>query len=171
MNVTVLRLGHRFSRDARISTHLALTARAFGAERIVYDVEDTAVRRSVDDITASWGGDFAVEFTKSWRKYVSGFDGVSVHLTMYGLPVGEIVPKVLKDNGNVLVIVGGAKVPSDVYGLVDYNVGVGSQPHSEVAALAVFLDRLFDGGELSKEFNGKIRVIPQKRGKKVVESD
>jgi len=34
--------------------------------------------------------------------------------------------------------------------------------------LAVFLDRLFEGQELSKEFEGaKIRIIPQTRGKKV----
>ena len=59
MSVTVLRLGHRFARDARISTHLALTARAFGADRIVYDVEDSSVKSSVDAICESWGGGFA----------------------------------------------------------------------------------------------------------------
>jgi tRNA (cytidine56-2'-O)-methyltransferase len=88
---------------------------------------------------------------------------------MYGLPIGEVLPK-LGDSSDKLVIVGGKKVLPEVYGLVDFNVAVGSQPHSEVAALAVFLDRLFEGGELLKEFNGRKKIIPQARGKKVVES-
>ena len=168
MSVTVLRMGHRFGRDARISTHLALTARAFGADAIVYDAKASDVKASVDKITASWGGDFSVEFTGKWRRFIEEFRGVKVHLTMYGLPIDDVVPKLC--GGEVLVIVGGAKVPSDVYGMVDYNVAVGSQPHSEVAALAVFLDRLFDGRGLSREFNGRKRIVPQARGKKVVES-
>ena len=39
-----------------------------------------------------------------------------------------------------VVVVGGTKVPSEVFHLSDYNISVGNQPHSEVAALAVFLD-------------------------------
>ena len=34
--IEVLRLGHRISRDKRISTHVALVARAFGASKIYY---------------------------------------------------------------------------------------------------------------------------------------
>ncbi|MDH5420053.1 MAG: tRNA (cytidine(56)-2'-O)-methyltransferase, partial [Candidatus Bathyarchaeota archaeon] len=35
----------------------------------------------------------------------------------------------------------------------------------------VFLDRFFEGRELSKEFEGaKIKIIPQVRGKKVVKA-
>jgi tRNA (cytidine56-2'-O)-methyltransferase len=168
MRVVVFRLGHRFSRDKRISTHLALTARAFGAESIVYDVRAVDVAESVDEITSAWGGDFKVESTDSWRRYIQEFNGVKVHLTMYGRPLDDVVPNL--GGGDVLVIVGGKKVPSEVYDLADYNVSVGSQPHSEVAALAVFLDRLFGGGELKKEFNGRKRIIPQERGKKLVES-
>lgn len=67
-----------------------------------------------------------------------------------------------------MIIVGGKKVPSDVYYLSDYNVAIGNQPHSEVAALAVFLDRLFDGKETEIEFKGKIKILPQERGKKVI---
>jgi tRNA (cytidine56-2'-O)-methyltransferase len=168
--ITVLRLGHRYSRDARISTHLALTARAFGADRIVYDVKASDVKESVDAISDSWGGDFKVEFTGSWKRFINGFEGVKVHLTMYGLPLEDIVPKIGGES-DYLIIVGGAKVPSDVYGMVDYNVAVGGQPHSEVAALAVFLDRLLDGCGLSRDFKGRKRIVPQACGKKVVESD
>ncbi|MFH0861493.1 MAG: tRNA (cytidine(56)-2'-O)-methyltransferase [Candidatus Altiarchaeota archaeon] len=168
--ITVLRLGHRFSRDARISTHLALTARAFGADRIVYDAKASGVKESVDAITSSFGGDFSVEFTSGWRRFIGGFDGTKVHLTMYGMPLPDVVADI-RPAKEVLLVVGGAKVPSDVYGMVDYNVAVGGQPHSEVAALAVFLDRFLDGSGLRKEFNGRKRIVPQLRGKKVIASD
>jgi tRNA (cytidine56-2'-O)-methyltransferase len=169
MTVTVLRLGHRFARDKRVSTHLALTARAFGAGRIVYDVKATDVKESVDEITSVWGGGFSVEFTDGWGEFIGDFNGVKVHLTMYGLPLDDVVPK-LEVGEDMLVIVGGKKVPSEVYDLVDYNVAVGHQPHSEVAALAVFLDHLFNRQELQREFDGKKRIMPQARGKKLVES-
>jgi tRNA (cytidine56-2'-O)-methyltransferase len=54
--------------------------------------------------------------------------------------------------------------------MVDYNVAVGGQPHSEVAALAVFLDRLSGGEALKRDFGGRLRVVPCERGKNVVES-
>jgi len=169
MKVTVLRLGHRFCRDARLSTHLALTARAFGADEIVFDVRDPDVWESVSEVNSSWGGGFAVKSSDDWRAYVRGFDGEIIHLTMYGLPLTDAIPKIDRSRKDKLVIVGGAKVPADVYEMVDYNIAVGSQPHSEVAALSVFLDRLFGGSELVKDFKGKKKIIPQARGKKVEE--
>ena len=36
MIIEVLRLSHRIRRDVRLSTHVALTARAFGASKIYY---------------------------------------------------------------------------------------------------------------------------------------
>jgi len=61
------------------------------------------------------------------------------------------------------------KVPTEVYQLADYNIGVTSQPHSEVAALAIFLHEYAEGKELEKEFgDAKIRIIPQAKTKKVV---
>jgi tRNA (cytidine56-2'-O)-methyltransferase len=45
---------------------------------------------------------------------------------------------------------------------------VGNQPHSECAALAIFLDRFFEGKPLANPFeNAKMTIIPQKRGKKI----
>jgi tRNA (cytidine56-2'-O)-methyltransferase len=166
--IEVLRLGHRFARDARISTHLGLTARAFGADRIVYDARASDVKESVEAIVKSWGGDFRVEYTDNPVKYMRGFDGSVFHLTMYGLPLGDVLSG-LDFSGDALVVVGGAKVPSEVYDIADYNVAVGGQPHSEVAALAVFLDR-FSGGEgIRRDFRGGKTVVPCARGKKVVE--
>ncbi len=56
--------------------------------------------------------------------------------------------------------------------MADINVAVSNQPHSEVAALAIFLDRLYKGEELNIMFgDSKIKVIPMERGKKVIRSD
>jgi tRNA (cytidine56-2'-O)-methyltransferase len=70
-----------------------------------------------------------------------------------------------------LVIVGSQKVPKEFYSpdVSDFNVAVGSQPHSEISSLAVFLDRFYEGKELAHEFEGaRMRIMPQKNGKKVV---
>ncbi len=170
MAVKVLRLGHRFARDHRISTHLALVARAFGGDEILYDVDDKRIKESVDAIVNQWGGAFSVSIIDNWKAYVSSFEGTKVHLTMYGLPVGEVMEAVHENGENdLLVIVGGKKIPADLYHLADYNVACGGQPHSEVAALAVFLDRYFQGEELAKTFKGGKTIVPQKAGKKVIE--
>jgi tRNA (cytidine56-2'-O)-methyltransferase len=72
----------------------------------------------------------------------------------------------IRDAGKILVVVGAEKVPGEVYGLSDWNISITSQPHSEIASLAVFLDRLFGGSELSAEFPGaKIRIVPCGKGK------
>jgi len=72
--------------------------------------------------------------------------------------------------GTLLVVVGAEKVPGELFELADFNVAVGNQPHSEVAALAVFLDRLFGGEELRREFPGaRRRIVPSERGKRVLE--
>ena len=85
---------------------------------------------------------------------------------MYGMPVGDKIPEIRKSKKDKLIIVGGQKVPSEVYHLSDYNIAIGNQPHSEIAALAVFLDRLFEGDELNRSFKGKKSIIPQECGKK-----
>ena len=50
--VYVLRLGHRPQRDKRISTHVALTARAFGAKGIYFDRYDKSVFESVGEVVS-----------------------------------------------------------------------------------------------------------------------
>jgi tRNA (cytidine56-2'-O)-methyltransferase len=70
-----------------------------------------------------------------------------------------------------LLLVGSQKVPGEFFSgdVSDYNVSIGNQPHSECAALAVFLDRFFEGKELAQGFKkAKIKVVPQERGKKTV---
>jgi len=70
-----------------------------------------------------------------------------------------------------MVVVGSQKVPGEIFQMADYNVAVGGQPHSECAALAIFLDRFFNGKELLSNFkNAKVRVEHQRRGKKIVKN-
>ncbi|MGQ9543346.1 MAG: tRNA (cytidine(56)-2'-O)-methyltransferase [Candidatus Bathyarchaeia archaeon] len=174
MNVLVLRWGHR-PRDFRITSHVALTARAFGASGIVLaDVRDETVYETVRNVVDRWGGPFSIEMGIPWRSYIKewrGMGGITVHLTVYGenIQTSDVIDRIRYSGRNILIIVGSRKVPSQFYKpeVSDFNVAVGNQPHSEVAALAVFLDRLFNGEELSREFsNAKLKVSPSKHGKK-----
>ena len=75
----------------------------------------------------------------------------------------------IKKADKLCIIIGSQKVERDVYKLSNYNISVTNQPHSEIAALAVVLDRLQDGKELEKKFKtAKREIIPQERGKKVI---
>ena len=168
--ITVLRLGHRKERDKRVTTHVGLVARAFGADELLISTRDEGIEGTLKDVADRFGGKFSIKSGVKWRMVLKNWKGVKVHLTMYGEHIDDVLEKIPKKE-DVLVIVGAEKVPGDVYGLADFNVAVGNQPHSEVAALAVFLDRYMEGICLRKEFNGKIKVFPTKRGKKVVEQD
>jgi tRNA (cytidine56-2'-O)-methyltransferase len=156
-------------RDKRISTHIGLVARALGADELLMDVRDPLVEESIAAVVSEWGGSFSVGVVPNWSKYIKEFPGDRIHLTMYGINVSDCVKKISATGKDKLIIVGGKKVPSEVYHIVDYNVAVGSQPHSEVAALAIFLDRLLDGAGLKKDFSGRKRIIPQEHGKLVEE--
>jgi tRNA (cytidine56-2'-O)-methyltransferase len=169
MKITVLRLGHRYMRDKRISTHIGLVARAFGADELVFDVKDPDVEESIRAVEEEWGPALKLSAVEDWKKYLKDFCGDRIHLTMYGVGVGDCIPKIRESRRDKLIIVGGKKVPSEVYHIVDYNVAVGGQPHSEVAALAVFLDRLLEGSWEEKEFSGRKRIVPQEHGKLVEE--
>jgi tRNA (cytidine56-2'-O)-methyltransferase len=172
--VTVLRLGHRPGRDDRMTTHVALTARALGADRALLVGDATQARETVDDITARFGGPFEVRVVDEWRPVLDGWDGRVVHLTMYGERVQDVESEIRTAHADapLLVIVGSQKVPFEVYAAADWNVGVTNQPHSEVAGLAVFLDRLFEGRELDREWTGaEKRVVPTATGKTVLDAD
>ena len=168
MPIFILRLGHRLHRDDRISTHCGLVARAFGADGIIYSGDkDDSLLSSVKKVVNNWGGSFIVIYEKNWKKVVNEWKkkGKVVLLTMYGINLPDKIEETRGEN-NLLIVIGSEKVPSEIYDLVDYQVAVTSQPHSEVAALAVFLDHYFGGKELKKEFsNGKMKIIPSEKGK------
>ncbi|MGI6589190.1 MAG: tRNA (cytidine(56)-2'-O)-methyltransferase [Candidatus Iainarchaeum sp.] len=168
----VVRYGHRDVRDYRVTSHCALVSRAFGASKmIVCESRDEIAENTIKGVNENWGGNFKVEFIQDWREVVlklkkSGYK--IVHLTMYGMQVQEVEKKLIKLN-KIAIIVGSQKVEKEVYELADYNVSVTNQPHSEIAALAVFLDRVQQGKELDKKFlKSKLKIIPQEKGKKVI---
>jgi len=138
---------------------------------------DESVAGSLKDVVDRWGGDFRVVQDVRWRDEIARFKdagGRVAHLTMYGSRLGDVIGTV-RQCERLMVVVGAEKVPSDIYVMADWNVAVGNQPHSEVAALAVFLDRLMMGMETGQEFegrfDGKIQVVPTARGKRVVERE
>lgn len=170
--IAVLRLSHRKERDKRLTTHVMLTARAFGASEVIYTGDkDEKLEEKIREVVKHWGGNFKVSYEADYKRVLREWKnsgGVICHLTMYGINVDECIKEIPKDK-NILVVVGSEKVPRDVFDFADFNIAVGHQPHSEVAALAIFLDRLFDGKELYLEFkNALIRIIPMKKGKKVI---
>ncbi|WP_456475095.1 tRNA (cytidine(56)-2'-O)-methyltransferase [Candidatus Pyrohabitans sp.] len=169
--VVVLRLGHRPERDKRVTTHVGLVARAFGASGMVLSTHDEKVMESIRGVVANWGGDFFVDVEEEWRRFIREWQGIKVHLTMYGEHIDDRITEIRSSGEDLLVVVGAEKVPAEVFNLVDYNIAIGHQPHSEVAALAVFLDRYFTGEELHKEFHGRLRVLPSRRGKRIVERE
>ena len=172
--VVVLRYGHRPGRDDRMTTHVGLTARALGADRVILPDNATQSAETIADITGRFGGPFDVEQSDSQLGIVRNWDGPVVHLTMYGLPIQETEREIRSslDTGPLLVVVGGEKVPFELYERADFNVGVTNQPHSEVAGLAVFLDRLFEGRELDQEWTDADRtVVPKATGKKVISEE
>lgn len=164
--LVVLRLGHRLVRDQRMTTHVALTARALGADAVWIDQADRELEERVADVVVRFGGPFEVRTGVSPRQALRTWEGTVVHLTMYGEPLDDALPRVPR-NRDVLVVVGSEKVPGDIFERAEYNIAVGNQPHSEVAALAVFLDRLLKGEGLRKRFEGLLEVQPTARGKVV----
>ncbi len=173
VDVKVLRLNHRRIRDARITTHVCLTARAFGASGLFLDGDhDQKLIKNVQDVVKRWGGSFQMDYEKNWSNLLDEWKksgGEIVHLTMYGEPVQKVTSTIKKSKKNKLVVVGGSRVPTKVYEEADWNVAVTGQPHSEVSALAIFLHLLFEGKELDLEFEGgEIKVLPLAKGKKVI---
>jgi tRNA (cytidine56-2'-O)-methyltransferase len=174
--VVVLRWGHRPQRDARLTSHVALTARALGASGFVLsDAVDEHIKETVEKVSVTWGGDFFFDMGTKWRNTVRDWKakgGVIVHLTAYGenIQTSNVLERVRNTQKDLLIIVGSQKVPSEFYSaeVSDFNVAIGNQPHSECAALAIFLDRFFMGETLGKLFgNAKMKIIPIERGKKV----
>lgn len=172
MSITVLRIGHRPERDHRITTHVALVSRAFGADSISIWERDEKIKKSLDSVVKRWGGNFSVLF-ETYKQAFNKFDGVSVHLTMYGMPfedeIDEIKDLVFNQKKDLMIVVGAEKVPKEIYELANYNLSVTNQPHSEISALALFLDRLNSGEEIKKEFNNaKLKIIPSEKGKNII---
>lgn len=162
--IEILRLNHRINRDKRLTTHCALTSRAFGASKMYYSGQkDEPMESSVADVVNRWGGNFKIKYVKNWKPLLK--NKTVVHLTMYGLELQKEI-KGIRKHKKLLVVIGGEKVPKELYELANYNISVGLQPHSEVAALAVFMHEYFHGK--MPTFKSGLKIIPKEKGKEVI---
>jgi tRNA (cytidine56-2'-O)-methyltransferase len=183
--VLVFRIGHRTSRDKRITTHLALVSRAFGASGIIIAGEnDAKISTSVRKVVSEWGGEFMIKFVPfdDWKDYIDRWKEEKrhiIHLTMYGANLGKFQKRKefiqfktsLEMLEKTIIIVGGKKVPGKVFRQADWNIAVTNQPHSEVGSLAVFLNHLITDS-LDLPFTNPIREIkPSLEGKKSYKED
>ena len=172
MKIEVLRIGQRLVRDDRVTTHVALVSRAFGASKILMYDTNPEIKDTVSKVNKMWGSDFQVEIIEEWRKILKSKKSDSykiVHLTMYGENINSVETKLRKED-KILIVVGAEKVPREVYDMADYNIAIGGQPHSEIAALAILLDRMLEGKQFQKKYaNAQREIIPTKRGKRVAD--
>ena len=175
--VVVLRWGHREERDKRLTSHVALAARALGASGfILSDIKDERLEATIARVSKNWGGKFKFEMGRPWKQAVESWKtkgGIVVHLTAYGenIQSNDVLNRIRAEKKPILVIVGSQKVPAAFFSekVSDYNVAIGNQPHSECSSLAVFLDRFFGGNTLTVQFKGaRMRIVPMQHGKKVV---
>jgi tRNA (cytidine56-2'-O)-methyltransferase len=76
---------------------------------------------------------------------------------MYGQNLPNVISRL--ETERLMVVVGAEKVPPDLFRLADCNVAITNKPHSEIAALSIFLDRVQSGQELAAEFSGRTRIV------------
>ena len=171
MKIEVLRIGTRLVRDDRVTTHVTLVSRAFGASKIYMYDANPEIKETISKVNKMWGSDFKVEIIENWKDIVKLKKKESfkiVHLTMYGENINTVQDEIRKEE-KILVIVGAEKVPREAYDMSDYNVAIGNQPHSEISALAILLDRILQGQQLQKKYpDGEREIIPTKKGKNVI---
>lgn len=165
----VLRIGHRPERDKRITTHVALTARAFGATRISFHRPDSRIVDTVSDVGEKFGGDFEIRTLSNPKNFVKNWKGTIIHLTMFGISIDEEIDKIKKMKGPLLFIVGAEKVPPWVFDFSDFNIAIGNQPHSEVAALAIALSKVSNKSYNQKFEGGQLKVLPSSERRNMTE--
>ena len=170
MVIEIVRIGQRLVRDDRVTTHVALVSRSFGAKKIFMTEVNPEIKDTLDKINKTWGGNFVVEFIDKWKPIVKKKKEENfrvIHLTMYGESINDVQEKIRKEE-NLLIVIGAEKVPREIYELADFNVGIGNQPHSEISALAILLDRIQKGKQFDRTFpDAKRKIIPTKKGKNV----
>jgi len=168
----ILRMGHRIPRDQRVTTHVCLTARALGANGIyVSESHDSLLADTVKKVVEEFGGKFTIETGVPWKTTIVNWkksSGKVIHLTAYGVPLQDVIKEIRSTKSDKLIVVGAEKMPGEVFQLADWNVAVTNQPISEVSALGIFLDWLYDH-QMRDEFPGaKKRILPSEHGKNVV---
>jgi len=99
MKIEVLRIGQRVIRDDRVTTHVALVARSFGAQKIYMNEVNPEIKHTISSINKTWGGDFKIEIILEWKKIIKEKKNAGVkivHLTMYGQNINSVETKILR---------------------------------------------------------------------------
>ena len=60
-------------------------------------------------------------------------------------------------------------MPPWAFEYADYNISIGNQPHSEIAALSITLSRI-NQNYVSQEFEGPLQVIPSSDHRKMIDT-
>src|SRR2546425_9676702 len=81
--ISVLRLGHRPARDKRVTTHVALAARAFGGGAIFVSTKDVRLEATLRALVEKVGGPFQVRTGVRWQEVVRSWRGC------YNRPTGS----------------------------------------------------------------------------------
>ena len=122
--ISVLRLGHRPFRDKRITTHVALVARAFTADEIIVDTKDEVLENTIKSVYERFGNSFSIKTGVNPYNIVRNWKGTIVHLTMYGEELRKTISKIPRD-ADILIIVGSEKVAPFFYEHADFNISIG----------------------------------------------
>jgi len=80
MEIEVLRIGQRVVRDDRVTTHVALVARSFGAQKIYMNEVNPEIKHTISDINKTWGGNFKIEIISEWKKIIKDKKNAAVKL-------------------------------------------------------------------------------------------
>lgn len=141
---------------------------------MLLNANDPDLINNVNLVTKRFGGSFfiinnvnAINEINKWKK-----DGGKIcHLSMYGINLPSVINDI-KEETNLMIIVGAEKVPIEYYKLANWNIAIGNQPHSEVAALAIFLDRYYNSDPLLKQFEAaELTIIPTKLWKVILKKN
>ena len=101
MEIEVLRIGQRVVRDDRVTTHVALVARSFGAHKIYMNEVNSEIEKTISDINKTWGGNFKIEIISEWKKIIKERKNAGVkivHLTMYGQNIYNVEMKIRNED-------------------------------------------------------------------------
>lgn len=167
--VIVFRYGHRIKRDKRITSHVFLVARAFLADGVIYcGDKDKELEQRIEKLVKKWKGNFFVKYSLDYIQTINELKNQGyylIHLTMYGDRIIDKIEQIKKLPKNKLIVfVGSKKVPTEIYKLADFNISITLEPHSEISALAIFLNQLFDLEPLKQTKNlEKFKQILQKK--------
>jgi len=70
MKIEILRIGQRVVRDDRVTTHVALVSRAFGASKIFMNEVNPEIKETIIKVNKIWGGSFEIQLSDFLKLYL-----------------------------------------------------------------------------------------------------